>query len=261
VSYLYNATALPSDIMMRFEEGNAAHYRLFNIRSVMTPVIPGAPPFLTPLRDIGRVRVLEAPGDGYFDLVDAPVVVPIDRYSFYDVNDRWLHSTWLAPKQYLWLDLKGGAPARLPRISPTSPLPSAPAPGENAGTVRNERQAGQVYQAELEVARESLALFKMTWHPNWVAYIDGNPRQTVMLSPGFLGVPVSPGHHQILCRYEPGNWRVFLALAGFVLVGLVVGVEWRKTAPMPARELPAAPSPRPIEATPKKPDRGKGRKR
>lgn len=261
VSHPYNATALPADIMMRFDEGNAAQYRLFNIRSVLAPAMPGTPPFLTPLKDFGRFRVLDAPGDGYFDLVDAPVVVPIDRYSFYDVNERWLRSDWLARKQFLWLDLKGGSPPRLSRISATSPLPPAPAPGENAGTVRNQRQIGQVYQAELEVARPSVALFKMTWHPNWVVYIDGKPRNTAMLSPGFLGVPVSPGRHQILCRYEPGNWRVYLAMAGFLLVGLMVGVEWRKTAEMPAGELPADPSPRPIEVARKKRDRDKGRRR
>jgi hypothetical protein len=259
VAHPYNVTALPSDIMLRFDEVNAAHYRLFNIRSVLAPAMPGTPPFLTPLKDFGRFRVLDAPGDGYFDLVDAPVVVPIDRYSFYDVNDRWLHSEWMANKQYLWLDLKGGAPPELPRISATSPLSPAPAPGENAGTVRNERQTGQVYQAELEVARPSFALFRMTWHPKWVVYIDGKPQPTAMLSPGFLGVPVSPGRHQILCRYEPGNWRVYLAVAGFLLVGLLVGAECRKTLGIPASELPADLSPRPVEVVAKKRKRGQGR--
>ena len=261
VAYLYNATALPSDLMLRFDELNPAHYRLFNIRSVLAPAMPGAPPFLTLVKDFGRFRVMDAPGDGYFDLVDAPVVVPIDRYSFYDVDDRWLHSDWLDRKQFLWLDLKGGAPPGLPRLLATSPLPPAPSPGQTAGTVRNQRQTGQVYQAELDVARPALALFKMTWHPNWVAYIDGQARQSVMLSPGFLGVPVSPGRHRILCRYEPGYWRVYLAIAGFLLAGLLVGVEWRKTAPMPAGELPADHGPLPAKAAREKRNRGKGRHR
>ena len=259
VSFLYNSTALPSDIMMRFDELNAAHYRLFNIRSVLAPAMPGTPPFLTPLQDIGRFRVLDAPGDGYFDLVDASVVVPIDRASFYGVNDRWLHSDWLARKQHLWLDLKGGAPSAAPRIAATDPLPPAPAAAGSAGTVRGERQSGQVYQADLEVARPAMALFKMTWHPNWVAYIDGVPRPSAMLSPGFLGVPVAAGHHHILCRYEPGFWRIYLALAGFLLVSLAVGAEWRWRAPLPADEAPAAPAPLPVEAPRQKRKRDKKR--
>jgi hypothetical protein len=260
VSYLYNYTALPSDIMMRFDETNPTQYRLFNLKSVLAPAMPGTPAFLTPVKDFGRFRVLDAPGDGYFDLVDAPAVVPIDRDSFYDVNDRWLHSDWLARKQYLWLDLKGGAPVQLPRLAATSPLPLAPAPGERAGTVRNEQQTRQVYQAELEVARPSLALFKMTWHPNWVAYIDGKPQKSAMLSPGFLGVPVTPGRHQILCRYEPGNWRLYLAMAGFLAVGLIVGVEWRQKSGIPDRQPAADPGPQPDEVSPKKRNRNKGRR-
>ena len=259
VGFVPNTTALTADL--RFDEVNPALYRLFNIRSLVAPPLPGTPAFLTPVRDFGRFRVLAAPGDGYFDLVDAAAVVAINRYSFYDVTDRWLHSDWLAKKQYLWLDLTRGAAPSLPRLSATSPLPPARTPDEFAGTVRDERQTGQVYQAELDVSRPCFALFKMTWHPNWVVYIDGNPRKTAMLSPGFLAVPVTPGHHQILCRYEPGKWRLYLAMAGFVLVGLIAGVEWRKTPGIPASQPPAAFSPPPVEAPRKKRSRGKGRQR
>jgi hypothetical protein len=261
VAHPYNVTALPSDIMLRFDELNPTHYRLFNIHSVLAPAMPGTPPFLTPVKDFGRFRVLDAPGDGYFDLVDAPDVVPIDRYSFYDVNDRWLHSDWLAHKQHLWLDLKGGGPPGLPRISASGPLPPAPVAVGNVGTVRAERQNGQVYRAELDVARPGIALFRMTWHPNWAIYVDGKPQKTGMLSPGFLGVPVLPGHHQIVCRYEPGSWRLYLCMAGFLLVGLIVGVEWRKTPAMPAPELPPDRNPLPIEVSPRKRNRDKGRQR
>jgi hypothetical protein len=257
VSFGYNATALPSDIMQRFDEVNAAQYRLFNIHSLLAPAMPGTPAFLMPVKDFGRFRVLDAPGDGYFDLVDVAAVAPIDRDSFYDVNDRWLRSDWLTKKQYLWLDLKGGAPAQLPRISATSELPAAPAAGESEGLVRNERQTGQVYQAELEVARPCFALFKMTWHPNWVVSIDGKPEKTAMLSPGFLGVPVTAGRHQIVCRYEPGRWREYLAVAGFLLVGLIVGVEWRKTPAIVEREVAEQTQPAPVEEPRKKRTRGK----
>jgi len=60
-----------------------------------------------------------------------------------------------------------------------------------------------------------------------------------MLSPGFLGVPVTPGHHQILCRYEPGFWRLYLAMGGCLLVGLIVVIEWRRT-PRIVESVPAA---------------------
>jgi len=194
------------------------------------------------VKDFGRFRVLDAPGEGYFDLVDAPVVVPIDRHTFYGIADRWLHSDWLAARQYLWLDLKGGAPSGLPRISAAAPLPPVPPPGGNRGAVTGQQQAGQVYEAELDVTRHCMALFRMTWHPDWVAYLDGVPQKTAMLSPGFLGVPVSPGRHRILCRYQVGFWRVYLAVAGFLLVGLMVAAEWRRTPAAPLPEPPPDPA-------------------
>jgi hypothetical protein len=268
VGYIPSNSTLTSDL--RFDEVNPVDYRVFNVRNLVAPAAPGTPPFLTPAADFGRFRVLDAPGGGYFDLVDVTAAAEITRWSFFDLNDRWLHSEWAAKKQHLWLDLKGGAPLQLPRISSTNPLPPARVPGEDAGTVRNESQTGQVYRAELEVARQCFVLFKMTWHPNWVVYIDGKPRTADMLSPGFLGVPVTPGRHQILCRYQPGNWRACLAMAGFLLVGLIVGVEWRKTAGTPPGKPASdpletapkpAPSPRPVEVVRKKRNRDKGRPR
>jgi uncharacterized membrane protein YfhO len=65
----------------------------------------------------------------------------------------------------------------------------------------------------------------MTYHPCWKAYIDGVSQPTVMLSPGFLGVAVTPGRHHILCRYEPGNWKVLMSVAGFAIVGLLIAGE------------------------------------
>ena len=62
-----------------------------------------------------------------------------------------------------------------------------PAPGE----VRREQREGEVYRAELDAARPCFALFKMTWHANWKAYVDGRRAATVMLSPGFVGVPLA----------------------------------------------------------------------
>ena len=76
--------------------------------------------------------------------------------------------------------------------------------------------------------RPAFVLCRVTWHPNWVAYVDGKPRETVMLSPGFIGVPVSPGQHSILLRYQPGFWKLMLACGGLLLACLMVVAERRR---------------------------------
>jgi hypothetical protein len=48
-----------------------------------------------------------------------------------------------------------------------------------------------------------------------------------MLSPGFVGVAVLPGQHSILLRYQPGFWKVIMALGGLLLAGVIVAAERR----------------------------------
>src|SRR5207248_4851162 len=72
VSFLYHSMALTSDIMVRFNEWNPSHYRLFNIRTVVAPAGPEPvlPPFLASRGQTGPWRILDAPGNSYFDVVD-----------------------------------------------------------------------------------------------------------------------------------------------------------------------------------------------
>ena len=86
-------------------------------------------------------------------------------------------------KSHLWLDLGEGAPTAYRH--------------RRGGSIRRERQRGQEYEASFDVTRPGYALFKMTWHPDWVAYVDGEVRKTGMLSPGFIGMPVAPGQHTL----------------------------------------------------------------
>src|SRR5262249_53723294 len=154
---------------------------------------------LAPIGQNGRFRLFSAMGGSYFEVVDALASVKTTRNNFYDINDRWLQSDWVIKRIHLLLDWHGDAPNWIPRMAPEdalSSMPLLPFPGE----VTNEQRKGEAYQAEVDARRLCYVLFKMTWHPNWKAYLDGRPVKTVMLSPGFVGVPLTSGHHQILCR-------------------------------------------------------------
>jgi hypothetical protein len=231
VSFLYHSMALTSDIMVRFNEWNPYHYRLFNVQTVVAPAEggPALPPFVTPIERIGRFNLFSAPGGGWFDLVEAAAAVTTSRNDFYNVNERWLESNWGAMHRHLLLDWRGDAPPSLPRVGPEDPLPEV-AIAAPPGAVTREQRAGEVYQAEFHAARECYALFKMTWHANWRAELDGRPAPTVMLSPGFPGVAVPAGDHRIRFRYQPEPWRAAAAFAGIVLVILMAVAERRGVA-------------------------------
>lgn len=190
----YYTTALTADLLPLFEERNPAHYRLFNVRSVVAPtnLATGLAGFLLPRAQVGHDRIFDAPGAGYFDIVDAAAAVAVNKDSFYDVNQRWLQSDWVEKRVHLWLDFGGDAPSALPRMTVNGPLP-ANSSAASAGKIESEGQLAAGYSAAFAVSRPAFVLFKMTWHPNWVAYVDGKVQKTAMLSPGFIGVPVLPG--------------------------------------------------------------------
>ena len=229
VSFLYHSMSLPSDIMRRFDITSQSQYRLLDVRTVMAPSdgSVGLPHFLASLPSKGPIAIYAAPGGGHFDLVDAPIAVKITRHSFYDINDRWMRSDWVQNGQHLFLDFGDIALAGMKYIRPDSDIPPSPSPPP-AGAVLQEHRNGEEYEEEVQAARACYLLFKETWHPNWRALVDGQPVRTVMLSPGFVGVPVTMGQHQVSLRYQPEKWQPILA-AGGILVGLLlIAVEKRR---------------------------------
>jgi hypothetical protein len=211
VGYLSHTMALTSGVMLSFDEHNPAHYRLFDVRSFIVPAgtkYP-VPAFLTPGAVFGRFQIFDTPANGYFDVVDVAAALPVTRDDFLDASLSWLKTSGPARRQHLRFDLPGAARGALAATDPSAPP---------AGEIVNARQSGEVYQAEFLAARPAWALFKMTWHPGWKASIDGQPRDTAMLSPGFVGVPAPAGRHTLVLRYKPGNWKLWMALAGVVAV-------------------------------------------
>jgi hypothetical protein len=218
VAYLYHAMALTAEIQPRMNEWNPAHYRLFGIRTVVAPagIRTALPPFWSREQTIGRFDIFRTPETGYFDVVDAPAAVHTTKQNFFSINDRWLQSDWADKRLHLLLDLGGPVPERL-RIPPEDPLPALPAFAA-AGTIQSEQETADAYRAECIVSRPAYVLFKMTWHPNWRASVNGRPAAISMLSPGFIGVPIPTGRHTVELRYEGSAWKLWLAFAGLIAV-------------------------------------------
>jgi hypothetical protein len=228
-SATYHNIALTADLFPLFDEQRPAHYALFNVRSVVAPANPVSvlPRFLSLRTGFGRYQIFDAPGSGYFDVVDVAASVAVNKDSFYAMNEQWLRSDWVEKRAHLWLDFGKDAPSGVARLEGKAPLSASPASAGRGGEIKAERQTGDDYGAEFVISRPSFVLFRMTWHPNWVAYVDGKVQKTVMLSPGFIGVAVLPGQRSILLRYEPGIWKLTMAFAGLLIVLAGMAVERR----------------------------------
>jgi len=228
VAYLYHTMALTADVMSRFDDSKEVQYRLFNIRSFLLPAKYRLPEFLTFRDRAGPLQIYDTPAAGYFDVVDVPAAARINKDTFFDLNDRWMHGDWLANQQYLRLDLRDGVQPALPRVEAGSSLPAAPVSAP-PGRVVNEWQRDEVYAARVEAQRPAFVLFRMTWHSCWKVYVDGKGVETAMLSPGFVGAPIAAGSHEVECRYEPGWWKIWMALGG-VIAAAAMGFSERVRA-------------------------------
>jgi len=225
VSYSDHVLELPWSMFPVWKDIDPAQYRLFNIQSTILPPLTGAAPaFLTPRLAAGRFHVYDAPGAGMFDVVDALAAVPADRQSFFAIDSRWLASPLVAQRGHLLLDFFGTAPAGLPHMDAAGALPADPY-ADSPGSVSTERDGGDSFQAAVTAARAAFVLFRVTWHQNWKATVDGAPVPTFMLSPGFIGVPVTAGAHRVAFHYRPDAWRLWLALAGLAIAMALAAME------------------------------------
>ncbi len=72
----------------------------------------------------------------------------------------------------------------------------------------SEDVGGNYFAADVNVERESILLLKATYHPNWRATVDGVKTDTMMLMPSFVGIPLTPGEHQVRVEYRPRRLRM-----------------------------------------------------
>ena len=62
----------------------------------------------------------------------------------------------------------------------------------------------------------------MTYHPNWKAIIDKKEVKPIILSPFFMGIPLSKGLHTVLFYYSPPLTRTILLLLSFIVLLLII---------------------------------------
>ncbi|MBN1947124.1 MAG: YfhO family protein [Bradymonadales bacterium] len=228
ISYMYHTMGLNSDLEPAFEPGRRDHYELFNVRFLVADDRSRLP-------DFGVVRSL-APGmvsatvdtQGYFGVVGADWVFPYHsegQSALYQLNRRFVDGPWHARGRFVRIGWRSDDRAEEgeTEIGPAFAFPSEqtdPWRGPR-GHVIESGGGGDRYDTSVHLEDPGYVLFRMTYHPNWRAWVDGRQVETVMLSPSFVGIPVQAGEHRIEMVYSPDLWTVILFCSGLGLIGLV----------------------------------------
>jgi hypothetical protein len=83
--------------------------------------------------------------------------------------------------------------------NPALPRPSNP----TAGGAASFRSLGpQASQIDVQSGGPAIVLVRDVWQPNWRATVDGKPASLLRANYLLQGIPVGPGHHRILLRYD-----------------------------------------------------------
>jgi hypothetical protein len=224
--------SLASPAEFRFRIDDPAHPDLFGVRFVLRPEgdpMPGA----ERVAAVGRHVLWELPRAGYMQVVDTIAPVAADRGTLGQQLSSVLTSG-LPARGFLPTLAFGGRTAaeptlgkdELPRSSPGEVLDSSAEPADG------------VFLGNVSAERDAVVLVKASFDPRWDAAVDGQPVEPQMIAPAFVGIPVTPGTHEVSLVYHPYPHYLWLFLLG---AGWVLGSWWieravtrRRLTPVPA---------------------------
>jgi hypothetical protein len=96
----------------------------------------------------------------------------------------------------------------------------------DCGEILEESSTRGVYKATVSSEQEDCyAVFKMTYHPEWKAYVDDIEQEKIMVSPAFMAVKIHSGVHTVRFAYTVASYRILLFFIG---IGSMVVLLWKK---------------------------------
>jgi len=232
ISYMYHTMGLNSDLEPAFDPRRRDHYELFNVRHLLGDQPGRLPTF--------AVQEAIAPGlvaghvatEAYFGVVRSVAFYRYERGGAADLKAlarEFVDSNWHGAGCFIrigWRDGDAAAPGEVTLPSEAS-LPPVPQDGSQPprGTILSSSGSGDSYQARLRLDEPGVILFRMSYHPNWRARLDGEPVETLMLSPGYIGVRAPAGEHELEMTYQPPRWTRALLWAGLAFLALAAIIE------------------------------------
>ena len=235
VGYLYHSLSLNSDVEAWFDDTKQYEYNLFNVRYVVAPVGQRFPSFVKPIGTFGRNVLYRVDTTGYFDLVQSPLTLTGHPDELYPAGSSWLKGAEPALKQAPRVILNSDAPSGVTTLPLSESAATVARPVGSASAPRGAILSEQVdlkgrYAATIRADEAAIVMVKVTYDPGLRVTVDGQRVEPIMLMPSFIGVPVSPGTHEVIVSYAPGTLRLWLQLLGLLTLAGTVVVERKRAA-------------------------------
>jgi hypothetical protein len=231
ISYMMHSMGLNSDLEVSFDPSRRDHYDLFNVRYLMAYDASYLPGFAGDRTQLPGIHAATVDTPGYFDLVQSDAFFSLansDQAGLYALNQEYLASAHHKHKRHFRVGWQGGDQAEgdEQEISAGQSLDQLnwASQGPPGAVLFSTEQDGR-YSARISTQEAAYALFRMTFHSNWRASVDGRPVATVMLSPSYIGIPLPAGEHLVELRYRSPWWTAGLFWFGLLLIPLTYALE------------------------------------
>jgi hypothetical protein len=229
--------SLCSDLEPAFDPLRRDHFELFNVRYLLANDAERLPSFAEPQPLSPGLVASVVDTEGYFGVVGIGAFIRYakgDADALRDFNRAFIASRWHAERRFVrigWRDGDGPSAGEEPVTVIGSFEDDAPRDWRAPrGRVLSSSGRGDRYQARVQLEDPGVILFRMSYHPNWQAMLDGRRVPTVMLSPGYLGIEAPPGDHAVEMTYRSPAWTRTLPWAGLAFLALVAGADARRRA-------------------------------
>ncbi|KKR88289.1 MAG: hypothetical protein UU37_C0007G0006 [Candidatus Gottesmanbacteria bacterium GW2011_GWA2_41_12] len=229
-----------SENEQHINEQNLRDYDLYNLKYVVAPKDAPLPlNKFSLLKTYGPYNVYEVPTSGYFDIGRSNIFVNSDKTTFLNAVKYWMAGPIPDYKSYPLLSVEGKKPpfenikiidmldtvsykfnGQVYNIFKDDPFYRPEA--TPAGKILSQRVDKQTYSAKVSVPPDCancFSIFKMTYHPNWIATVDGVPVKEIYTAfPFFSAVQITPGVHEVSFTYEPNRLKVILLVLEIIAV-------------------------------------------
>jgi len=236
--FLPESWSLNTDLETFFNEYRLDNYQVYNIRYLITPKNFELPKFAKIVDTFGPFILSSVETSGYFDLGTSNLFVKAKKENLLNFQHLWFTSDLPSKKEFPTLDLTSISPpitynTQIKLIDTnlfesenqlktlySLAYPLAPQP-KLLGKIIEEKVTDKLYQTTVEVdesCSQCLVIFKMSYHPNWLAELDEQGVTKFMVTPSFMAIKVTPGIHKVSFRYQPSLTKLpLLAIGVFIL--------------------------------------------
>ena len=235
ISYMYHTMGLCSDLEPAFDPSRRDHFDLFNVRYLLASDARRLPPFAEPQPLAPGLVAGVVDTEGYFGVVGIGAFVRYakgDADALREFNRAFIASRWHAEHRFVRIGWRHGdepSAGEHPVILTESFEDDAPRDWRAPrGRVLSSSGRGDRYQAQVQLEDPGVILFRMSYHPNWQAMLNGRRVPTIMLAPGHLGIEAPPGKHAVEMTYRSPAWTRALPWAGLVFLALVAVADARR---------------------------------